>query len=266
MTKPTATPLEGLRALVGGASRGIGRAIAEVFAEQGASVTLLARSEDRLQEVTSTLATANGQQHGYIACDYADSAAVVAAVNERVNAAGPVHVLVNNSGGPPGGPIHEASAEAFRDAYEKHLIVNHLLMQTLLPGMRAARYGRIVNILSTSVYEPIPGLGVSNTTRWAVASWAKTLSRELAPDGITVNNVLPGYTATDRLDTLIGSRAKAEGAEVEAVRKRWQEAVPTQRFGEPQEIAYAVAFLASPQAAYVNGINLPVDGGRLSSM
>lgn len=259
-------PLLGLRALVGGASRGIGRAIAEVMAEQGASVVLMARSEDLLARIVAALPSPHGQAHSYLAVDYDNADEVVRSVEARLADAGPALVLVNNTGGPLGGPIAEATPEAFRDAYEKHLIVNHRLTQVLLPGMRAARYGRIINVLSTSVYEPIPGLGVSNTTRWAVAAWAKTLAREVAAEGITVNNVLPGYTATDRLETLMEGRAQREGRDVEAVRAAWLASVPAGRFGQPREIANAVAFLASPPAAYVNGVNLPVDGGRLGSM
>lgn len=257
--------LSGQYALVGGASAGIGRAVATALAKMGAHVTLMARTESTLQEALAQLDTTQGQQHQYIVVDFADRTHLLRQVNQ-VLAQHPVHILVNNTGGPPGGPITAAEPEAFLAAYHNHLLCNHLLAQAVLPGMKEASHGRIVNIISTSVKEPLEGLGVSNTTRWAVASWAKTWANEVARFGITVNNVLPGYTLTGRLTEIMEKRASAQGTTTEEVAEQFKAGVPARRFGQPEEVAAAVAFLASPAAAYINGINLPVDGGRTKSL
>ncbi|MDQ3494097.1 MAG: SDR family oxidoreductase, partial [Pseudomonadota bacterium] len=181
-------------------------------------------------------------------------------------AATPVHILVNNTGGPPGGLAHAAEAAAFLDAFNKHLVAGQTLLQAVLPGMRAARWGRILNVVSTSVREPIAGLGVSNTVRGAVAAWAKTLSRELAGDGITVNNVLPGYTETGRIAQILRDRAAREGRSEDEVAADMRATVPAGRFAKPEETAAVIAFLCSPAAGYVNGVSLAVDGGRMQSI
>ena len=257
--------LSGKNALVGGASAGIGRAVAIELAALGANVTLLARTEPALLESVAVLATGSGQQHGYIVADFSDPAALAEKVRALCETK-TIHVLVNNTGGPPGGPIVEADAGAFLAAYHNHLICNQLLAQAVLPGMKAAGYGRIINIISTSVKEPLDNLGVSNSTRWAVAGWAKTWANEAGRFGITVNNVLPGYTSTGRLTEIIEKRALSTGRPVEAVEEQFKNNVPLRRFAEPSEVAAAVAFLASPAAGYINGINLPVDGGRTRSL
>jgi len=252
-------------ALVGGASAGIGRAVAIELAALGANVTLVARTERTLQEAIGTLDVSLGQRHGYIVADFDDSQILLAKAAELLRRQ-PVHILINNTGGPPGGPITEAMPESFLRAYHNHLICNQLLAQAVLPGMKEAGYGRIVNIISTSVKEPIENLGVSNTTRWAVASWAKTWANEVGRFGVTVNNVLPGYTNTSRLGEIIGKRAAAGNATVESIELQFKKTIPLQRFAEPAEVAAAVAFLASPAASYINGVNLPVDGGRTRSL
>ena len=208
--------LSGKHALVCGGSEGIGRAAAIELASLGADVTLLARREDALREAVAALPTNGTQRHRYLIADVSQTQALADAVAGLV-ATKPVHILVNNTGCPPGGAAHAASIEAYLDAFNKHLVANHTVLQAVLPGMRGARWGRIVNVISTSVYEPIPNLGVSNTIRGAVASWAKTLSRELGADGITVNNVLPGYTRTQRLDQILGDRSSATGKTQEEV-------------------------------------------------
>jgi 3-oxoacyl-[acyl-carrier protein] reductase len=177
-----------------------------------------------------------------------------------------VHILINNTGGPPAGTAQTATIEAFETAFRQHLLANQTLLQALLPAMRATGYGRIVNVISTSVKEPIAGLGVSNTIRAAVASWAKTLASELAADGITVNNVLPGYTHTQRLDSLLATRATATGRSVEDIADGILADVPAGRFGEATEIAAVIAFLCTPAAAYVNGVSIAVDGGRTRAL
>lgn len=255
--------LSGRTALVCGASRGIGRATAETLAAQGARVILLARDAAALESVRAGLA---GDGHAAIAADLDDPGAMVERIAEQVRASGPVNILVNNTGGPPGGPLHDADAEVLEGTFRRHVVSAQALLQLVLPGMRESGYGRVVNVISTSVKEPIPGLGVSNTIRAAMANWAKTLAGELGPAGITVNNVLPGFTRTDRLAELFAARAEARGVDVSVVEEEARARIPMGRFAEAGEIAAAIAFLASPAGAYINGINLPVDGGRMASL
>jgi 3-oxoacyl-[acyl-carrier protein] reductase len=257
--------LTGKHALVCGGSEGIGRATAHELALLGADVTVLARRPEALQEVVAALPCSGAQQHGWISADVSLTDTLRGQV-EALAAGKPVHILVNNTGGPPGGPAHSADIAAFLDAFNKHLVANQAILQALLPGMRAANWGRIVNVISTSVKEPIAGLGVSNTIRGAVASWAKTLSRELAPSGITVNNVLPGYTETGRITQIIHDRALASGQSEPAIIDGMRKTVPAGRFAQPGEIGGVIAFLCSPAAAYVNGVSLAVDGGRMQSI
>lgn len=254
------------RALVGGSTQGLGRASAAELALLGAEVVLLARDEARLKEAAAALPTPQGQRHTYAVADASKPEQVRAAVERVIDPARPIHILVNNTGGPPPGPAIEGTLDQFRAAFEMHLVNNQILTQLLVPGMKAARFGRVINIISTSVKQPIPNLGVSNTIRAAVASWAKTLAAELGPFGITVNNVLPGYTQTERLTGLVKGRAAKSGQSEEAVEAEILATIPVGRFGQAHELGAAVAFLASPAASYVNGINLPVDGGRLGSL
>lgn len=259
-------PLQGRHALVCGGSEGIGRAAAEALAAMGADVTVLARRPGRLADVVAALPRVHdGQGHRHVAADASDTAGLSAAV-AALCAKYPVHVLVNNTAGPPGGPAHAAAPDAYETVFRQHLLANQVLVQAVLPGMQAAGWGRIVNVISTSVKEPIANLGVSNTIRGAVAAWAKTLSSELGGFGITVNNVLPGYTRTQRLDQILAERAAATGKPADEIARGMLATVPAGRFAEPAEVAAAIAFLSSPAAAYVNGINLPVDGGRTRSL
>lgn len=258
--------LAGKRALACGSSQGIGRASAMQFAALGAEVTLVARDETALKKVRNELPAGEGQQHRYIVANFDEPAVLAEMVRKFIEETGPMHVLLNNSGGPPHGPITEARPEEFISAMNRLLISNQLLTQAVLPGMKSLEYGRIINIISTSVKEPIPGLGVSNTTRWAIAAWAKTTAGEVAKFGITVNNILPGYTDTARLGSLIESKARAAGTTEDAVTKDLIARIPMARLGRPEEIAAAAGFLASPAASYVTGINLTVDGGRTGSL
>jgi len=251
--------LTGKRAIVCGSTQGIGKAVAVELARLGAQIVLIARNEKRLQHVTTELSTAQGQRHSYLVADFSKPDQVVE-VTKRLNH--PIHILVNNTGGPAGGPVLDAAADEFLNAFSAHLVCSHILAQAVVPGMKKEGYGRIVNIVSTSVRQPIPDLGVSNTVRAAVASWAKTLAGEVGPFGITVNNVLPGSTQTERLRSLIETRAGNAGISVAEMTRRMIQEIPARRFAEPDEIAYTVAFLASPAAAYINGASIPVDGGR----
>ena len=258
--------LSGRHALVCGASQGIGRASAIELAELGASVTLLARSADKLAAVAEGLPrTHTAQRHDWRGIDMLDTDGLHQAAID-IAADAPVHILINNSGGPPGGPAHAAEAAAFETAFRQHLLAGQALLQALLPGMRASGYGRIVNVISTSVKEPIAGLGVSNTVRAAVAGWTKTLSAELAANDITVNNVLPGYTRTRRLDGLLAAKAAASGHDEDAIAQAMLATVPARRFGEAADVAAVIAFLCTPAAAYVNGVSIAVDGGRTRAL
>jgi 3-oxoacyl-[acyl-carrier protein] reductase len=254
-------------ALVGGGSDGIGKATAIALAAQGANVVLMARNAQKLATAIEDLDHSQGQTHRFLVADFAQPTQVreVLAAYLADNFA-PIDILINNTGGPAGGAAHTAAVDAFRAAFDMHLVVNQELTQFVLPNMKAKGYGRIINIISTSVKQPLPNLGVSNTIRGAVASWAKTVSNEVAAWGITVNNVLPGATATGRLDSIIANKAAKTGQSISEVAQEMLQEIPAARFAQPEEIAFAVAFLASPQAAYINGINLPVDGGRTKSL
>lgn len=252
-------------ALVGGGSQGIGRASAIELALLGANVTLAARTESTLKETLALLDTSQGQRHGYIIADYANPDALRATVEALVKE-NPIHILINNTGGPPAGPAHTSGLEAFMEAFRNHLLCNQMLVQTVLEGMKAAGYGRIINVISTSVKQPLDNLGVSNTIRGAVANWAKTLANELGAFGITVNNVLPGATRTGRLENILRNTAQRRNTTEAEIESEMEKEIPMKRIGEPEEVGAAVAFLASPAAAYINGINLPVDGGRTKSL
>jgi 3-oxoacyl-[acyl-carrier protein] reductase len=257
--------LEGKNALVCGSTQGIGKACALEFARLGANVTLMARHAEALEKVHAELTTKFGQKHGVVQADFTDWQTVQTRASEVAGEFGPIHILLNNTGGPPAGPIYEAMPDDFLKAMTQHIACNQVLVQACAPGMRDAKYGRIINIISTSVMMPIKGLGVSNTIRVAVANWARTLAAELGPFGITVNNILPGFTDTARLRSLLQGRASRAGTSLEEVHRELIATIPTRRFGTPEEIAAAAAFLASPAASYVNGVNLPVDGGRLAA-
>lgn len=257
--------LTGKTAVIGGSTQGIGLAIAQELAALGATCILLARNEQTLQHVAATLPTPHRQKHSYKIADFAHPDEVRQAITAIVNVT-PVHILINNTGGPPPGPITEATEEAFLAAFSQHIICNQILVKAVTPGMKEAAYGRIINIVSTSVRIPVRNLGVSNTIRGATASWAKTLSNELAAFGITVNNILPGYTKTQRLDSLIQSNAGRRKVEPSVIEEEMLNEIPAHRFGDAAELAAVAAFLASPAAAYVNGTSIPVDGGKTGSI
>ena len=251
-------------ALVCGSTAGIGKATAIALAREGAKVTLIARNEDRLKATLAELPQSD--QHNYIVADFSNPEALQQKVEAYIDKRHGFHILINNTGGPPGGPVFSATIDAFQTAFTQHLKCNHVLVQSVAPFMKSEGYGRIINVISTSVKQPLDGLGVSNTIRGAVANWSKTLANELGQFGITVNNVLPGATATERLAQIIKNKSQKTGVSEEAASNAMKNSVPAKRFAQPEETADAIAFLASARASYINGINLPVDGGRTKSL
>jgi len=258
--------LKNKNALVCGSSQGMGKAIAVQLAKMGANVTLFARNLKVLNDVKAELANDGSQEHFAICADFSKPDEVCRALDDHLTVVPQFEILINNTGGPAPGPANTADSTAFLSAFNQHLINNHQIAQRVINGMKNASYGRIINVISTSVKQPLPNLGVSNTVRGAVASWAKTMANELGPFGITVNNVLPGATKTVRLETIIKNKAAKNGISIEAVEEQEKSAIPLRRFGEAEEFADACAFLASPSAGYISGVSLPVDGGRTSCL
>jgi len=257
--------LEGKNAVIGGSTQGIGLAIANELALLGANCTLLARNEKALQEAVNSLNKTKGQQHSYLIADFNHPEEVKSSIisfTKNANA----HILINNTGGPKPGLISEEEEKKFIETFQQHVICNQILAKAVIPGMKAAGYGRIINIISTSVRIPIPNLGVSNTIRAAVAAWAKTLSSEIGQFGITVNSILPGYTNTNRLQSVIETNARNQNVPGDTIANEMKGKIPLKRFGEPAEIAAVAAFLASPAASFVNGVSIPVDGGGTGSI
>jgi len=257
--------LDGKNAVVCGSTQGIGKASAIELALLGADITLIARDEKKLKAVVKDLPVPLGQKHDYLVADFNFPESLQSGLEKHFSKE-TFHILVNNTGGPPPGNAFDAKGDEFVKAFTNHLLCNQVLVQALVPAMKKSGYGRIINIISTSVKVPLRGMGVSNTIRGAVANWAKTLSVELAPFGITVNNVLPGTAMTSRLEALMKNRAKKAGKTIDDIKKEMIAEIPVGRIAEPAEVAAAVAFLASPAAAYINGINIPVDGGRTGSL
>lgn len=249
-------------AFVCGSTQGIGKAAAMELALMDAKIVLIARNELALKTTVAELNALNHLENSFIVADFSEPEQLKIALSDYLQKNSGAHILVNNTGGPPAGKISEAKTQEFLTAFNNHLICNHILTSAVLPFMKQEQFGRIINIISTSVKQPLKGLGVSNTIRAAVANWAKTLSAEVAPYGITVNNVLPGATSTARLQGIISNKSIKNNEPVDKISQEMLDEIPAGRFAEAEEIAAAVAFLASPAAAYINGINLPVDGGR----
>ena len=259
--------LSGKKALVCGSTQGIGKATAIALANMGADLVLIARNEEKLKETLAEMPIlSTGQKNTHLIADFSHPIELQKVIENYLHQGNTIHILVNNSGGPKGGPIKDAHPDEFIAAFNQHLICNHILEQEIYPGMIAANYGRIINVISTSVKQPLPNLGVSNTIRGAVASWSKTLANELGQYGITVNNVLPGATNTARLQSIAQVKADQHQETVAAVFEEMAQETPMKRIAQPEEIAAAIAFLASPDASYINGINVPVDGGRTKSL
>lgn len=255
--------LDGKTAVVAGSTQGIGRSIAEAFAAAGATVHLMGRNQDGLNQVLESLDRGSGQSHQSICVDFSDWKAVETICDQQAISIGPVHILVNNTGGPPAGFAVDATPDQFVTYIQQHLACFQAMVRAFAPGMREEGYGRILNIISTSVITPIRGLGISNTVRGAVANWGRTLAVELGGFGITVNNILPGFTDTARLNAIFQGKASRGGTTVEAVRTQAIGGIPAGRIGSPEEVAAAAQFLASPAGSYCNGLNMPVDGGRV---
>ncbi len=253
-------------ALVCGSTQGIGKAAALKLAEMGANVVLIARNKDKLQQAIADLSKKEGQNHQFIVADFSNPEELKKIITDFISEGNIINILINNTGGPKGGPIKDASVDEFINTFNQHLICNHILVQAIYPGMITSGYGRIINVISTSVKQPLPNLGVSNTIRGAVASWSKTLANELGQYGITVNNVLPGATNTIRLQGIAEAKSEKTGESVLDIFSEMAEESPMKRIAQPEEVAAAIAFLASPEASYINGINLPVDGGRTKSL
>jgi 3-oxoacyl-[acyl-carrier protein] reductase len=257
--------LRGKRAVVCGSTQGIGKASAIELASLGASVTLISRNEQKLKAVLKELSTGDNQTHNYLVADFSFPDKLKEVIDSFTKDT-VVNILVNNTGGPPAGQAIDARPEDYLAAFKSHILCNQILAQAVVAGMKKEKYGRIINIISTSVKTPIKELGVSNTIRGAVANWSKTLSQELAQYGITVNNVLPGATMTQRLESVLAEKAERSGKSLEKLKEEMIAEIPAGRISEPFEVAAAVAFLATPAAAYINGINIPVDGGRTKSL
>ena len=257
--------LQGKRALIGGSSRGIGKAVAWQLAESGASVTLMARSEGLLQELVSDLPNTDGQQHGYLVVDFTDFEVYQRIINDffRNNT---VDILVNNTHGPKAADSLELDVQDYQEAFDTLFKSVVYTTSLALEHMISQRWGRIINVASISVKEPLSYLALSNTLRAAVVTWAKTLSRDVAEHQITVNNILTGYFDTERIAQLNAKKAAQLGIKVEEVRASMEEQVPMKRIGKPEEYGALVTFLSSDQAAYISGTNIPIDGGLLKSL
>ena len=256
--------LNNKKALVCGSTAGIGKATAMALAAEGVQVTLIARNEDKLKAVLLELP--QQRAHDYIVADFSNPSELKSKISEYIISHHGFHILVNNTGGPKSGPVFSAEINEFEKAFTQHLKCNHVLAQAVVPFMKEESYGRIINVISTSVKQPLDGLGVSNTIRGAVANWSKTLANELGQFGVTVNNVLPGATGTERLSEIIKNKSAKTGVTIDDASNAMKNAVPAKRFAKPEEIANAITFLASEAASYINGINLPVDGGRTKSL
>ena len=259
--------LENKFAFVSGGSDGIGASSAIALSNAGCSVIITGRDKRKLQSVLSRLDLSINQKHGKIVTDYDNPDNMIEDVRKYKDLNSlEFDILINNSGGPNQGRIVNASINEFKSTFDRHLICNHLLFQDFYGYMKENKFGRVINIISTSIRQPIKGLGVSNTIRGAVASWAKTLSYEVAQDGITVNNILPGFTKTARLDSIISSKSENFGISKDDVISNMISTIPIGRFGRPEEIADLLVFISSENASYINGVSIQVDGGRLETI
>ena len=253
-------------AFVAAGSKGLGRAVAEELAAEGAQLYLCARGEESLATTCDEIRRASGTRVVGMAADVSRAEDVSAAVRSAIGEFGKIDILVTNAGGPPSGKFESLTRDKWRDAVELTLMSVVNLTRDVLPGMKERRWGRIINVTSIAVKQPVDGLMLSNSLRSAVTGFAKTLSNEVAPYGITVNNILPGYTRTDRVDQLSDSAAKRDGINREDVLAKWEAEIPMGRLGEPRELGALAAFLASERASYITGASIPVDGGWIRAL
>lgn len=253
--------IAGKRALVLGASRGIGRGIADALAAEGARVIVASRDGEACTVAAEAIAADHGVEAHGVACDMADLAAVDAVAAFADTAFGGVDILVNNTGGPPFGPVSQVESDTWRASFEAMFVSVTRLTGHVLPGMRERGWGRILLVTSTGVVEPIPTLGISNSIRIALTNWAKTLSFEIAPDGVTINALMPGRIATDRIEQLYALMAETQDKAIDAVRADVAAQIPMGRVGTVAEFGAMAAFLASEQAGYITGTATAIDGG-----
>lgn len=258
--------LTGRVALVAASSRGLGRAIAEELAAEGCDLVLCARSAGPLEQARAEIEANSGRRVIALPTDVADPAQVRALVELALETFGRVDILVTNGGGPPPGGVYDHDLEVWRAASAVTLESVISLTTQVLPGMQERGWGRILNVTSISVKQPVDGLLLSNSLRAAVTGFARTLANEVAADGITVNNLLPGYTRTERLEQLAGHQAEANDITVEKAFGKWEEQIPMHRVGEPREFAALAAFLASERASYITAQSIAVDGGWIRSL
>ena len=257
--------LSGKNALVGGSSAGLGKAIAVQLAQSGASVTLMSHSEEKLQNIVDELPKDQGQEHQLLTVDFndfEDYKKIVTAYFQENS----IDILVNNTQGPSAGTALEKDVEDYQQAFDLLFKVAAFTTELALRKMRNNKWGRIINVASVSVKEPLPYLVLSNSIRAAVVTWAKSLATEVGPDQITVNSVLTGYFDTQRITDLNARKAKQQGISEDEVLKEMESKVPVRRIGKPEEYGYLVAFLASEQASYITGTQIPIDGGLLQSI
>jgi 3-oxoacyl-[acyl-carrier protein] reductase len=258
--------IEGKVALIAAASKGLGRAVAEELGAEGARLVICARGGDALAAARDEIAERTRAEVHAVVADVATLAGIELVARAARTAYGQVDILVNNAGGPPSGPFEKHPCEAWESAVHLTLRSAVELTRCVLPGMRERKWGRVLNITSIAVKQPVDGLMLSNSLRAAVTGWARTLANEVAREGVTVNNVLPGYTRTDRVAELNAARAKSEGIEIEEIQRRIEGQIPMRRLGEPREFAAMVAFLASDRASYITGQSIAVDGGWIRSL
>ena len=258
--------IEGRVALVAASSKGLGRAVAEALAAEGCHLVLCARSGDALERTRAAIAADSGREVAALATDVADPEQVRRLVDFAMERFGAVDILVTNGGGPPPGSFQEHGLEAWRAASAVTLESVVALIQGVLPGMLERRWGRILNVTSIAVKQPVDGLMLSNSLRAAVTGLARTLANEVADRGVTVNNLMPGYTRTERLEHLASHIAGQRGVSQAEAYAGWESQVPAGRIGEPREFGALAAFLASEQAAYITGQSIAVDGGWIRSL
>jgi 3-oxoacyl-[acyl-carrier protein] reductase len=257
--------ISGKTALVLGGSKGLGRGVARALAAEGVAVAILARGQEAIDKTVAEISESKGRAVG-VAADLADWPSVERACNTTRQQLGPIDILVNNSGGPPPSPVIGVAPEVWEAQFRQMVLVLFRLTDLVVPEMRARKWGRIINIASESVIQPIAAIGISNTLRASVVGWAKTLAGEVSRDGVTVNTMLPGPFATDRVAQVSKAMAQRQNLTVEEIQKRIASQVPVGRIGDPAEFGAVAAFLASQHAGYITGSTIRIEGGTIKSV